>query len=47
MTFVEIYIDGITIYSKTFDEHIDHIKEVRTKVREHIYIYIYMGPVSS
>ena len=35
MPFVEIYIDDITIHSKTFDEHIGHIKEVLTKVREH------------
>ena len=34
LKFVEIYLDDITIHSKTFDEHLSHIKIVFDKLRE-------------
>ena len=34
LKFVEIYLDDITIHSKTFDEHVSHIKIVFDKLRE-------------
>jgi hypothetical protein len=32
--FVSVYLDDITIHSKTFNEHIDHIKTVLTVLRK-------------
>ena len=34
LKFVEIYLDDIPIHSKTFDEHMSHIKIVFDKLRE-------------
>ena len=33
--FVVVYIDGILIYSKTKEEHAEHLRLVLTKLREH------------
>ena len=35
MPFIEIYIDDITIHSKSFVKHIGHIKCVLDKIKEH------------
>jgi len=32
--FIVVYIDDITIYSKTFDEHLQHLRSTFTKLRE-------------
>src|SRR6266542_1704199 len=32
--FVAVYLDNIIIYSKTFEEHIEHITKVLEKLRE-------------
>ena len=34
LNFVEIYLDDITIHSKTFEEHMSHLKIVFDKLRE-------------
>ena len=34
MPFVQIYFDDFTIHSKTFEEHLDHIKQVFDKLEE-------------
>jgi hypothetical protein len=34
LKFVEIYLDDITIHSKTFDEHIEHIKTVFRELKK-------------
>jgi hypothetical protein len=33
--FVVVYIDNILIYSKTEEEHAEHLRLVLTKLREH------------
>ena len=33
--FVVVYLDDIMIYSKTLEEHIDHLKKVFQKLRRH------------
>jgi hypothetical protein len=32
--FAVVYFDDILIYSKSFDEHLDHIRQVLTVLRE-------------
>ncbi|CAF1138823.1 unnamed protein product [Brachionus calyciflorus] len=34
LNFVEIYLDDITVHSKTFDEHLSHLEIVFKKLRE-------------
>jgi hypothetical protein len=34
LPFVRIYFDDITIFSKEFDEHVDHVRQVLTILRE-------------
>jgi hypothetical protein len=34
LPFVKIYFDDITIFSKTFDEHMDHVRQVLEILRE-------------
>lgn len=34
LPYVEIYLDDITIHSKTFDDHIDHVKDVLNRLRK-------------
>lgn len=34
LNFVEIYLDDITIHSKTFEDHVGHIRQVLDKIRE-------------
>jgi hypothetical protein len=34
LSFVEIYLDDITIHSKTLDEHVEHILEVFSRLKE-------------
>ena len=33
--FVVVYIDNILVYSKTEDEHAEHLRLILTKLREH------------
>src|SRR5438045_9330579 len=33
--FIFVYLDNIFIYSDTLEDHIDHIKQVYLKLREH------------
>ena len=33
-----VYFDDILIYSKSFDEHMDHLRAVFNALRDHIYL---------
>jgi hypothetical protein len=38
LPFVVVYLDDILVFSKTVDEHLDHVRQVLTRLHQHGYI---------